>query len=226
MEFLAAVGAFALIILAGYLVLRNMDNKSNQAEVNRQLVVKSGELFEFEKFCKSHPELSHKQALLKYYEDENVRNKAIKKAKKHIQLEKEWEDKANRERSIKRVFAYKYESFVLSLFSPMAKKSVFNDEEWECKDSLPLFYVSHKMQEEYGAEESNSLFQQFIDNELIRRGSYSDFDNVYLGDILEMYYNVISDNDLNISNYIKKHGQRCSYDELQTEIHKLNESMI
>lgn len=91
MEFLAAVGAFALIVLVGYLVLRNLDNKSSQAEANRQLVVKSGELFEFERFCKSHPELSHKQALLKYYEDEDVRNEAIKKAQKHIQLEKEWE---------------------------------------------------------------------------------------------------------------------------------------
>lgn len=225
MEFLAAVGAFALIVLVGYLVLRNLDNKSSQAEANRQLVVKSGELFEFERFCKSHPELSHKQALLKYYEDEDVRNEAIKKAQKHIQLEKEWEDKANRERSIKRVFAYKYENFIFSLFSPLAKKSEFNNEEWECKGSLPLCYVTHKMQEEYGTEESNSLFQQFIDNKLIRRGSYSNFDNIYLGDILEMYYNVISDDDLNMSNYIKKYGRRCSYDELQAEIHKLNESM-
>ena len=40
MEFLAAVGAFALIVLAGYLVLRNLDNKSSQAEANRQLVEK------------------------------------------------------------------------------------------------------------------------------------------------------------------------------------------
>jgi len=227
MGFFAAVGAFAIVVLAGYLLLRHLDNKQSQAEINRQLIVKSGDSFEFEKFCKMHPELPHQQALLEFYKDKDKKNEAIKQAKENIKREHEIEDKLNREYTIKRVFAYKYERFVLSLYSPLAKQSKgsIDDEEWECSESLPSFYLLHKLKQEYGEIEGDSLFDQFIENDLIS-SHYGTNSSYYLGSILGIHYNVVSDADLNMTKYIEQYGQRCTYDELQSEIKNIRESLF
>lgn len=225
MGILAAIGAFAIVVLAVYLLLHHLDDKQTQAESNRQLIVKSGDSFEFDEFCKMHPELPRQQALLEFYKDKNKKNEAIKQAQANIQREQEYEDKLNRELTIKRVFAYKYEKFILALFSPLAKhsNSSLNDEEWECCESLPAFYLLHKLKQEYGEVEGDSLFDQFIENNLISC-HYGTNSSYYLGSILGIHYNVISDKDLNMTKYIEQYGQRCSYDELQTEIQNLRKS--
>lgn len=216
MEFLAGIGGITLVIIAFYLIFSHYDHLSAKAEENRQLIYKGGYGDEFESFWQSHPELSHERALLKFFEDENKKKDAIVKTREREQLDKELEENTKRDSIKKRVFAYNYENFIFSLFSPLAKKrkSSSNTEEWGCFDSLPKTYVLKKMEERYGAD-ANQLYEQFLKNDLLwdmKDGS------IRLGFILQHNYNVVIDTDLNIDKYIKQFGQRCNYAELQAEI--------
>jgi len=216
MEFLAGIGGITLVIIAFYLIFSHYDHQSAKAEENRQLIYKGGYSYEFERFWQSHPELSHERALLKFLEDEGKKKKVMNQAQERVQFDKELEAEIKRDRIKKRVFAYSYENFIFSLFSPLAKKKKgsYNTDEWRCSDSLPKTYVLKKMEEKYGADVTQ-LYEQFLENELLwdmKDGS------IRLGFILQHNHNVVIDTDLNIDKYIKQFGQRCSYAELQAEI--------
>lgn len=216
MVFLAGIGAIALFVSIIYLITKYYDNQSAKVEENRELVHKGGYGNEFDIFWQSHSELSYEQALSKFLEDENKKKEVINQAQKRAQLDKEFEENTKRESIKKRVFAYDYEKFIFSLFSPLAKKHKlsFNTEEWTCFDSLPKTYVFKKMEEKYGAD-ATQLYNQFLENDLMwetKDGS------IKLGFIMQLNSNVVVDTDLNIDKYIKQFGQRCSYTELQAEI--------
>ena len=216
MIFLAGIGAIALFVLIIYLITNYYDNQSIKAEENRGLIHKGGYENEFDSFRQSHPELSYEQASSKFLKDENKKKEVMSQAQKRVQLDKEYEENAKRESIKKRVFAYDYENFIFSLFSPLAKKNMLssNTEEWICLDSLPKAYVLKKMEEKYGANAIH-LYDQFIENNLLWEMKDGSID---LGFILQHNSNVVVDTDLNIDKYIKQFGQRCSYAELQAEI--------
>ena len=216
MEFLAGLGAIALFISIIYLITKYYGNQSAKAEENRQLIYKGGYSYEFERFWQSHPELSHERALLKFLEDENKKKDAIIKTREREQFDKELAEDIKRNRIKKRIFAYNYENFIFSLFSPLAKmrKGSYNIDKWTCSDSLPKTYVLKKMEEKYGME-ATQIYGLFLENELLEEKQDG---SIQLGFILQYDPNVVVDTDLNIDKYIKQFGQRCSYAELQAEI--------
>lgn len=221
MSFLESLGGITLAGLFLFFILRHLEKQNSTAEENRKLIVESDDLDEFEKFWGSHPELSYERALRKYYEDENKKKEAIKKAKKRVQAEKEYEERRKCENITRRVYAYKYEKFILSLFSPLAKRDSITSK-WECHDSLPLKYILRKIEEEYHITEveAKSLFEQLLDNDLLYQ-YYKSKGSIELGNIFNVYYNVVSENDLNLDKYIKQFGQRCSLDELKKELKRM-----
>ncbi|MBE6340671.1 MAG: hypothetical protein E7069_08065 [Bacteroidales bacterium] len=168
-----SIGYLAIAALVVYFIIKYSEKRSDTAEANRELIAKSGDLYEFEKFCKANKHLSRKQALIKFYaNDEEKKKKAIAAANERDKREREEDDKRNRDFTIKRVFAYKYEKFIYALFSPLAElsNSSIGDGKWECSEYLPKEYVLQKIKEEYclTKTEAQALYNQFLSHQLLR----------------------------------------------------------
>lgn len=227
---LSSIGVIAIIALALYMLFIRLKNQESKAEAIRKLITESGDSFEYEKFWRIHPELSDKQSLLKFYDSEKKITEAIKRAEERKQSNNFYEDLSKKGKIIKRVFAYQYEKFIFSVFSPLAQKkeSKDNAEKWECTGYLPEKYLLRKIKEEYNLtdEDAMSLLVQFANNDLIHSFSENNTDkSIKIGHILDLYHNVVCDSDLNIDKYIKEFGQRCTYEELRAEIENSNYSM-
>ncbi len=227
---LSSIGVIAIIALALYVLFKRLKNRESKAESIRKLIVECDDSFEFEKFCKTHPELSDKQSLLKFYDSEKKLTEAKKRAQERKQANEFYDNLSKKDKIIKRVFAYQYEKFIFSVFSPLAQKKEGknNTVKWECNSSLPEKYLLKKIREEYKLTEKDtiSLFNQFVSNDLLNTYSVNNTDkSVRIGKTLDFYYSVVCDSDLNIDKFIKEFGQRCTYKELQAEIENSNNSM-
>ena len=119
---LSSIGVLAIIAVALYVLFKHLKNQESKAEAIRKLIVDCNDSFEFEKFCKIHPELSDKRALLKFYDSEDKLKNAIKRSQEREQTHKLFEEEYKRNRIKKRVFAYQYEKFIFSVFSPLAQE--------------------------------------------------------------------------------------------------------
>lgn len=216
---IAVCGLTPIVLLALILCVNSKHEK--KANIYSQLIVKSGLQNDFERFCRQEHLYNDNRALIKYFKDKNRVNNIYKQIEIRERIDKETDDIIKKERVINRVFAYKYEKFIYSLFSPLAEqKNGYGNKkgEWICSDKLSKVYVLKKIEVMYHFSNNAAinLFNQFVDNGLLE---YSrKYDDVKLGYILTTFWNIVSDADLNIDKYIKQYGQRCNLDELQREI--------
>ena len=99
----------------------------------------------------------------------------------------------------KRQYSYKYEKFVYDIFEPYGK--YISDDKWILNYFLPSNYIIKKISEflRVDINESNILFNEFIDNGLIQRNR--DKDEYILGYIL-YYWDCLSKDDWSFSKWM------------------------
>lgn len=223
MEFFTSIGILAVLAIIVLLVSSREDNKRNEIEHLRQLAAMDGAIG-FEKFWKSHNNLTYEQALRAFYKDPKKLAEAEEEKKSRDDLKRKLDERVKKENTIKRVYAYKYEDFVFSLFSPLAYYSSFR-EEWDEPSfvkGLPENYILHRMKE-LGSKDTYELYCEFLNNGLFYRDSKTK--KVALGFVLSTYANIISEEDMNMDKWIKKNGQTQSKEELLADVDAYEESL-
>lgn len=221
-EFFSSLGILAVIAIVGYWLLNREDNKRIETVHLRKLAAQDSD---FEKFWKVHNNLTYEQALRAFYKDPKKLAEAEEEQKRKEELHRKFEERAKKENTIKRVYAYKYEDFVFSLFSPFAQYSAIR-KEWDepyLSDVLPENYILHKMKE-IGSEDTYGLYCEFLKNDLLHR-DINNTKRVSLGFVLSTYANVISEEDMNMDKWIKKNGQSRTKEELLADVDAYEESL-
>jgi hypothetical protein len=137
--------------------------------------------------------------------------------KKMEEATKTIEERTRKEYTIKRVYAYKYEDFILSLYSPFSVYSS-SGHVWlipSDDDALPERYVVHKMRE-ISKDNPYTLFREFLKNDLLRINGLTNM--VSLGHLFQYHADVISKEDMDMNKWIAKNGQSQSKEELLAEV--------
>lgn len=218
MEFFTSIGILAVLAIVVFFIISREDNKRNETEHLRQLAAQDGAIA-FDKFCQSHSNLTYEQALREFYKDPKKLAEAEETKKRKDELHRKYEEREKKEKIVKRVYAYKYEDFIYSLFSPFAQY-LSNINEWDdpfLSDVLPEEYVIHRMKE-IGSEDTNQLFSEFLKNGLLRRDITTP-KSIGLGFTLtSTNANVISEEDMNMDKWIKKNGQSKTKRELLADV--------
>ena len=213
MSALRAIGLLAIIALIIYLIYRKSETDEQRADYLGKLLVGNYSLEkEFEVFYRDHKGWSYDAALRKFFEDP-VRLQNAEQVKKNNDQERHIiKEQIKKEYTINRVFAYDYESFLYSLYSPLAEYYDYI-KQWRVSFNarFPKSYICYKMELE-GFEDVNGLFQAFCDKDLLFKGK--DESGYTLGSTLTKYANVVSDQDTNIDKWIKEHGQSMTKEEL------------
>jgi hypothetical protein len=221
MEFLAGVGLIAIIAIILILILRKHEDNNNEINHLRNLAAQDGGL-EFDEFLKKHRGLSYERALREYYKDPKKLAEAEENKKRRDENNRKFEELQKKENTINRVYAYKYEDFIFSLFSPFASYTSYNNEWRIPHDSLPENYVVHRMKE-ISSEHTYSLFREFLKKGLLYR--HYKTTKISIGGTLSFYANIISEEDMNMDKWIKKNGQSQSKEELLADVDAFEESL-
>ncbi len=190
-------------------------------------------------FNNNYPEYSSDIILLRFFNKSRL-GSCLAIWQQHEELKKEREDLYRKEYTLKRVFAYKYENFVYSLYSPLAYKRIkwweddktveysfglYSEDTSEC---LPKEFILEKMVDASicSVNNASSLFDDFVNNELIREVvSFNKGKQVLektgmyrIGSTLDTNANIISENDMNITKWIEINGQPNSKEQLMKEV--------
>lgn len=222
MEFFTSIGILAVFAIIVLLIISRENDKRDETEHLRQLVAMDGG---FDKFWESHKNLTYEQALRAFYKDPKKLAKAKEEKNRREEMNRKWDERNKKEKTIKRVYAYKYEDFVFSLFSPLASYSSIG-KEWDepsMSTGLPENYILHRMKE-LGSEDTYGLYCEFLKNDLFYRDDKTK--KVGLGFILSCYANIISEEDMNMDKWIKKYGQTQSERELLADVNAYEKSFI
>lgn len=221
MEFYTSVGVIAVFAILFLLVLCRENYKRNETEHLRQLVAMDGN---FDKFWETHNNLTYEQALRAFYKDPKKLAEAEEKKKRRDESKRKWDMLVKKEKTIKRVYAYKYEDFVFSLFSPLASYCSIGKEWFEPSTSngLPENYVLHRMKE-LDSVNTYGLYCEFLKNDLFYKDCKTK--KVGLGSVLSTYANIISEEDMNMDKWIKKNGQTQSERELLADVNAYEKSI-
>ncbi|MBQ8069699.1 MAG: hypothetical protein IJ202_02475 [Bacteroidales bacterium] len=171
---------------------------------------------DFRQYRLAHPNWTLRKAVRRFFSEPGRLEKALKEKEEREVILKDKEEKRKKEYIVKRVYAYKYESFIFSLFSPFARYNK-NDDKWRLSllARLPKDYVIHKMKL-YGYDNPEVLYDDFVKNDLLY---WNDLvKECEMGPTLRSYANIISDDDYNLDKWIKVFGRRKSEEELKKDI--------
>lgn len=230
MEVLEAIGGITIFFLVIYLLISNEDRKKEAYKRYVDFLGLGDEKLLFNEYFSQNKHMAYEQAVRKFYSKATNYERASNLMKEHLETIKECDDLEKKQYTIKRVFAYDYEDFFYSLFSPYAKYS--NHTGWSIySDSIPKEYIINKLAEwkRVSINEIDDLFEKCVENELIH-GDYKElslkmhskdhysYKNYCLGLTLTRYANIVSDSDMNINKWIEKNGQRETLEELEEEI--------
>jgi len=214
---LEAFGALCIIALFFYLI--------DQRQSARR--IKDNDNVDLSKYVDNSIEIKNpvnsdagKKDLRKILSDPEVRMRAERRRNdEHEQKQKE-ADLRRKDLIIKRTFSYKYENIVYEIFAPYARKrSVsYNGQSWEVKPGMKLdndFVISEISRLlDLPFEKANELFWEFEENDMISVRNRYDTDTPKkedrcgFGYLLGYEWNIISNEDMNISKWIEQHHDR------------------
>lgn len=212
MNFLNSLGFLALCGVVFYIAIMWMEARNHEIRFLQELL-KGGIVEEFEEYLRTTG-FSYETGLRKFFKEPGRKERAIEAKKERDALSHKFDEAFKKENILKRIFAYDYENFLFSLFSPLA---IYNEREnkwelWGCR--IPVQYVKSRMEKE-GYSNVPELYQSFIKNNLIEEDKNEQCE---LGVILKYHAEIVSEEDLDIDKWIKKNGQSMTKTELQNEI--------
>lgn len=216
MNLLSSIGFLAIFGLVAFLLIYWEQNKEKEAKQLLKLISETHLERDFERFRLSHKGLSLEQAARKFFAEQGRLEKALKDKEERDRLNNAFEEEKKKEFTIKRVYAYKYEDFLFSLYSPLSDYSPGVNTWSSPTKGLTKKYILYRM-EKAGYENVEDLFREFLENDLLT-SFYHKADDYRLGTTLFCYPNIISEEDYNIDKWIKKHGQTMSKEELLRDV--------
>ena len=160
---------------------------------------------EYELFCDYNSNLDESKALRKFFSDK-TRYKIALQIKQNRKFEDEnyhvfaFERLDKEEIKRRRQYSYKYESLVYEIFSPLGIR--ISKDKWVINHGLHASRIISDIgkKQRINLIESIKLFDEFLENGLIKKIMWSD-DYYVLGDIL-YYWNCVSEDDLNFSKWM------------------------
>ena len=226
MEELAAFGALCLIALIVYFILVSMNAKDKKDKDNIDLAQHLDKSIGM-----SNPVDSYegKKELRKILSDPDIREEAEARRLKYREQKQKEDDLKRKDIIIKRTFSYKYENVIYEIFAPYAikKKYELDGQKWEypiyvrLENSFVISEISRLLCLE--TDESNELFWNFEKNDMIDidskyiadgtvLGKWVKSDRCALGSLLIYDWNIISNEDMNLSKWIEQHPNRETKD--------------
>ena len=146
MEVLEAIGGITFFFFVIYLLKSNEDRKKEAYKRYVDFLGLGDEKLLFNEYFSQNKHMAYEQAVRKFYSKATNYERASNLMKEHLETIKEIDDLEKKQYTIKRVFAYDYEDFFYSLFSPYAKYS--NLTGWSIySDSIPKDYIINKLAE-------------------------------------------------------------------------------
>lgn len=223
---LAAFGALCLIALAFIFIVSSMNAKDQKDKDNIDL---SKYLDGSRHTYKPIDSYEGKKELRKILSDPEVRRKAEERRNEDIKRKQKEADLKRKDTIIKRTFSYRYEIILYEIFAPYARKKNIehNGQIWEIPfgKTLENSYVISEISRllALSSEEANKLFWEFekndmlhVDNEYIENGTILGervkSDRCSFGSLLQYDWNIISNEDMNLSKWIEQHPDRESKD--------------
>lgn len=208
-SFLTSVGAFTILAIIFYLCLRYIANSQDKERENRELAKYLNlNAFYWDK------KKSYDDNIKKILSDPEVRKIAEEAREKAIKQKQKDEDKRRKEDILNRTFSYKYENVIFEIFAPFANKKKYpsrNEEEWECTERLEVEFIKNELMRLCNVtyEDAEELITKFEQHKLLTfftRGKKKCF----YGNTLKYDWNIISDEDMNLSKWIQQHPGRES----------------
>ena len=135
---------------------------------------------------------------------------------------------------MKRVYAYEHEDFIYSLFAPLALYDDY-EKKWILPPAirtsegvrgnivkLPEEYIIHRISVQYNLTEEDALnrLKEFVTKGLLHHNDLGHW--CELGITLDLYPNIISDNDMNLSKWIEKYGKPVTKEQRLAEAEPYN----
>lgn len=227
MEFMETVGIIAILGVIVFVVASVIKNNEEAKQYYKQLLKESGLKGEFDAFvekvrlCGNY--YSDYKFLKKFFSEGNRENEALKRREQNLIQKAKFEKEELTRTVLSRRFAYDYDDFLFSLFSPLA---VLSNGKWELKNDYKIIegaYLVRKLIKEKklsSIEEAEKIIKELMENRCLyeTKDTYEDY--YTLGSTLTFDAKVISESDNDLDSWIKKNGQSMTREELINDIKK------
>lgn len=226
MDLFSSLGVLCILAIIFYLLLSGISAKDQKDRDNIDLA----------KYIDRSIYLPHpvdsaegKKELRRILSDPEIRKKAEAKRQDEREKKQKEEDLKRRELIIKRTFSYKYENILYEVFAPYATKRVieYDGQKWELRlgKTLDNVFVISEISRIAGLpkDKATELFEDFVKNDMLEIGlkHINDYtvlgkwvrdERCSLGNLLLYDWNIISNEDMNLSKWIEMHPDRESKD--------------
>lgn len=219
------VGIIAILGVIVFVVASVIKNNEEAKQYYKQLLKESGLKGEFDAFVEkvrlSGNYYSDYKFLKKFFSEGNRENEALKRREQNLIQKAKFEKEELTRTVLSRRFAYDYDDFLFSLFSPLA---VLSNGKWELKNDYKIIegaYLVRKLIKEKklsSIEEAEKIIKELMENRCLyeTKDTYEDY--YTLGSTLTFDAKVISESDNDLDSWIKKNGQSMTREELINDI--------
>lgn len=208
-DFFSSIGVCTIIIGVIYLLIRSSERKEDKEKENE-------DLFKYtyrseENFDKT---ISRAKNIEKVLSQPSVRREAEERRKKGQEIMAADEDRRRKDKILKRTYSYQYEDVIYEIFSPLAVQEenswmAKKYGKWRLHKSIDKFFFQSEIARilRMSEDEASELMFQFEKNDMIQ---ISTIPNTWkhtcsLGTLLEYDWNIISNQDKNISTWMEAH---------------------
>ena len=163
-----------------------------------------------------------KKVLRKILSDPETRKFAEERRNAYKLEEQKKEELERKKKVIRRTFSYQYENILFEIFAPYATKMKYEikGQKWEIRigQTLPNDFVISEISRLLGIslEKANELFMEFEKNNMLSINTIYTYqkwrkgDRCSLGGLLLYDWNIISNEDMNLTKWIEQHPDRES----------------
>lgn len=218
-EELAAFGALCLIALIFIFVVSSMNSKEQKDKDNIDLAKHLDKSIHTKHSVDSY---EGKKELREILSDPEVRKRAEERRATYKEEKQREADLKRKDSIVKRTYSYKYENVLYEIFAPYATKREFeyNGQMWEVKYGTELendFVISEISRLlNLPLEDAKELFWEFDKNDMLdvghkyiedktAVGQWIKSDRCEFGSLLAYNWNIISNEDMNLSKWIEQH---------------------
>lgn len=207
--FFSSIGVCTIIAGVIYLLIRSSEKKEDRERENEDLFK-----YTYRSERNFDKTISRAKNIEKVLSQPGVRREAEERRKKGRQIIAADEDRRRKDKILKRTYSYNYEDLIYEIFSPLAvleenSSMAKKYGKWRIHNSIDKFFFQSEIARilRVTDEEAGDLMFQFEKNDLI---NISTIPNTWkhtcgLGTLLEYDWNIISNQDKNISTWMDSH---------------------
>lgn len=208
-----------IVAILGFLLYLFINDRNSESEVPhyRQLLQYMSWENDFESFRREHQGYTEYRALKEFFTPARMEI-ALAEEERREKAKHFFSEEAKKESIMNRIYGYEYEDFLFSLFAPFA---IFDDynKNWKlpAQSDLPFDYVVYRIEKEYNLPKKEATLRLWDFEK--KRLLFCFLNNKWcsLGSTLKETPNIVSENDSNLSTWIKKNGMPMTREQLKTD---------